>query len=638
VTAAVLARRKQGQGTAGICIKTWGATGANTRLPRGSIESVLKPIFSAAFTAPWRRRILRGALAVCCALLCAIGGVRADDPYVTFKLKLDAPLLMTEDLRQSLDLQRWQDYDKLTPELLERLAAEAADQLRDILATRGYFTPTVTHAMEENDGARTVRLTVEPGEPAKVSAVEIRFTGAIASGDAIDAALMGRVRKEWMLPAGATFVQTDWERAKREVVNTVRSQRYAGAELTASAAEVDPQAQRVTLTLEIDSGAVLRFGELQISGLSKYDASMVRNLWTVESGAVYDREALNRFERRLVSTQYFASLQVSVDAAAAQDGVVPVRVNVIEAPEKRITLGLNYSTDTQFGGSADYRDNNFLGRGWRLRMLGNLDTRIQSGEANIELPEHSAGWSDKIGARLRHTDIENLETRETLLRARRTAIDERSQPSFGVTASFAQQSATTTVADNVYATLFDYGHTWRNTDSLLSPRHGAMLYGEVGYAPAALSTRNFGRLIGRAAWYHQLGPRDDLVLRGEAGWVISDSTEGVPQSMLFRTGGATSVRGYNFESLGVKQNNTVFGARSLIVSSAEYIHWILSDIGIAAFIDAGNAGDDVRSLHPALGYGLGARIKSPVGPFRLDLAYGRDDRTVRLHFSAGVSF
>jgi len=74
------------------------------------------------------------------------------------------------------------------------------------------------------------------------------------------------------------------------------------------------------------------------------------------------------------------------------------------------------------------------------------------------------------------------------------------------------------------------------------------------------------------------------------------------------------------------------------VSSAEYIHWILSDIGIAAFIDAGNAGDDVRSLHPALGYGLGARIKSPVGPFRLNLAYGRDDRTVRLHFSAGVSF
>ena len=108
---------------------------------------MFKLFFTTAFAAPWRRRVLRRALAACCALLCAIGGVRADDPYVTFKLKLDAPLLITEDLRQSLDLQRWQNYDKLTPELLERLAAEAAEQLRDILATRGYFTPTVTHAM-----------------------------------------------------------------------------------------------------------------------------------------------------------------------------------------------------------------------------------------------------------------------------------------------------------------------------------------------------------------------------------------------------------------------------------------------------------------------------------------------------------
>ena len=593
---------------------------------------------TAGGAAAWRQRVLRTALAACCTLLSAGGFAHADSPYVTFRLKLDAPLLMAEELRQGLDLQRWQDYDKLTPELLDRLVIEAADQLRDILATRGYFTPVVTHAMEENEGARTVRLTVEPGEPARVSAVEIRFTGAIASGDALDAALMARVQKEWALPAGAPFVQAAWERAKRELMNAVRSQRYGGAELSASSAEVDPHTQRVTLTLIIDSGAVLRFGELEISGLAKYDAAMVRNLWTLEHGAIYDREALNRFERRLVATQYFASLQVGVDAAAAAAGVVPVRVNVIEAPAKRVTLGLNYSTDTQLGGSADYRDNNFLGRGWRLRTLANLDTRIQSGEANIELPERRAGWSDKIGARLRHTDIENLETREALLRARRTAIEERSQPSFGVTASFAQQSATSSVADNVYATLFDYGHTWRNTDSLLSPRRGAVLYGEAGYAPASLSTRNFGRLIGRAAWYHEIAPRHDLVLRGEAGVVLAGSTEGVPQSMLFRTGGATSVRGYNFDALGVKQNNTVFGARSLLVGSAEYIHWLMNDVGIAAFVDAGNAGDDIRSLRPALGYGLGARVKSPVGPFRVDLAYGRDDHTVRLHFSAGVSF
>ena len=37
-------------------------------------------------------------------------------------------------------------------------------------------------------------------------------------------------------------------------------------------------------------------------------------------------------------------------------------------------------------------------------------------------------------------------------------------------------------------------------------------------------------------------------------------------------------------------------------------------------------------------YGLGARIRTPIGPFRFDLAYGQESRQVRLQFSVGVSF
>ena len=39
-----------------------------------------------------------------------------------------------------------------------------------------------------------------------------------------------------------------------------------------------------------------------------------------------------------------------------------------------------------------------------------------------------------------------------------------------------------------------------------------------------------------------------------------------------------------------------------------------------------------------LGYGIGARWRSPIGPFRIDLAYGAENAQVRLHFSAGFSF
>ncbi|MFM2059469.1 MAG: hypothetical protein RLY71_3854, partial [Pseudomonadota bacterium] len=54
--------------------------------------------------------------------------------------------------------------------------------------------------------------------------------------------------------------------------------------------------------------------------------------------------------------------------------------------------------------------------------------------------------------------------------------------------------------------------------------------------------------------------------------------------------------------------------------------------------DAGNAAPDWGHLKPALGYGVGLRWRSPVGPLRIDLAYGQDVQRVRLHFTVGITF
>ena len=58
----------------------------------------------------------------------------------------------------------------------------------------------------------------------------------------------------------------------------------------------------------------------------------------------------------------------------------------------------------------------------------------------------------------------------------------------------------------------------------------------------------------------------------------------------------------------------------------------------AMFVDAGNPANDFGSLKPVLGYGVGVRWRSPVGPLRLDLAWGQAVRKLRLHFSVGIAF
>ena len=69
------------------------------------------------------------------------------------------------------------------------------------------------------------------------------------------------------------------------------------------------------------------------------------------------------------------------------------------------------------------------------------------------------------------------------------------------------------------------------------------------------------------------------------------------------------------------------------------MHWFNGTFGAAVFVDAGTACDTPRDLGSlSLGYGAGARVRTPIGPFRIDLAYGQDNATVRLHFSVGLAF
>ena len=563
---------------------------------------------------------------------------QAPSPYVKHRVAIDAPLALADALRSGLDLYRWQGYETMTPELLARLMTEAELEARNILAANGYFSPAVKATLDAAVEPQVVRIAVEPGEPARVTDLDLRFSGPLADDNARADALMKAVREDWLLPPGTIFTQLEWDRAKRRAVDIVAERLYAGARIAQSEARIDPDTRSATLAITIDSGPPLRFGALQVRGVARHDEDRVTSLWTFPPGEPFDREKLERFQRRLVGTGYFASVQVDADPAAAEGGDVPVRVSLIEGPRRRLELGLGYSTDTGFRGNVDWRNNDVFARDWRLRVYANVETVQQSAGINLDLPERPSGWADTVGVRGKRTDIENLQTDEVTFGVRRTAVDERSRPAFGAAFIAARQTPSGFPTEDVYATFLDYVHTWRTTDNLLAPRRGWVAQLELGGGVPGISTQGFGRAIGRLAWFVPFGTSNELSFRAEAGAVLAPSTTGIPQSLLFRTGGATTVRGYNFESLGVTQGEAVVGGRYLAIVSGEYTRWIWEGLGLAAFVDAGNAADDLSGFRFALGYGVGVRARSPIGPFRLDVAYGQEDRTVRLHFSVGLSF
>ena len=80
------------------------------------------------------------------------------------------------------------------------------------------------------------------------------------------------------------------------------------------------------------------------------------------------------------------------------------------------------------------------------------------------------------------------------------------------------------------------------------------------------------------------------------------------------------------------------GGRYLAVLSVEATHWLTPSWGVATFVDAGDAADSVGALHLAVGYGLGARWKSPAGPIGVDVAYGERTGDLHLHFALAIPF
>ncbi|MDJ0737306.1 MAG: BamA/TamA family outer membrane protein [Nostocaceae cyanobacterium] len=127
------------------------------------------------------------------------------------------------------------------------------------------------------------------------------------------------------------------------------------------------------------------------------------------------------------------------------------------------------------------------------------------------------------------------------------------------------------------------------------------------------------------------GP-ETLAFNIQGGTVFGD----LPPYEAFTLGGSNSVRGYEEGGLS--------SGRSYVQASVEYRFPVFSVISGALFVDVGS--DLGSTTRPAelldkngtgLGFGLGVRVQSPLGPIRVD--YGiNDDGDSRINFGIGERF
>jgi translocation and assembly module TamA len=564
----------------------------------------------------------------------------AEEPSgLRYRVVVEAPEPLDGILTRGLDLVRWETFPGMTLPLLDRLAAEARDQAVAVAKTEGYFSASATSSIEaaEEPATVVVRIKVETGPPTKVRNVDIRLTGAVAGDEQEKQVRLAQILAAWPLKSGAQFRSASWEEAKSRAVALLAERRFAAARIELSEARVDPEQRTADLTVELDSGPVFRFGKLETRGIARLPVDIVERVSPITPGEYYDEDKLALLQRRLLETGYFATAQVTIDTDPSQADAARVQVTVIEARMKRVEFGVGYSTDLGVRSNATYSDFDLLGTAWRWRNELRLDQKLQSISTNFDSPPLAGASWNSFGARARRQDVEGELSELWQVSAAHSWGYERRWPSFLAVSYTDERLTVNDQTSHNYATFVGYRGIFRRTDDFLLPRRGLLATIELGGGLPQLSAEAFARARGQATLLVPVG-RDDLTLRAEVGAVLSSTTAGIPSIFLFRTGGDETVRGYAFESLGVKQGGATTGGRYLAVASVEYTRWITENWGIATFVDAGNAADTLSGLSPAVGTGVGARLRTPIGPVRVDVAYGFQDSSVRLHFSVGFRF
>jgi translocation and assembly module TamA len=571
--------------------------------------------------------------ALAAALYCTLA--LAQEPK--YRLTVEAPTKELRDLlNKGLQLARWQSDAQMTPELLRRLADEGVTEAREALAALGYFSALVSFSLDRDRTPWALTLHVEPGTRTTVRSVDIAFSGPGAS-DPEAASLRRQVQRNWLLRPGMPFTQSEWNDAKRDAVRRLASWRYANARIATSRARVDPETNSAALEVTLDSGPSYRFGGIEVRGTKRYPEALVTNLSPVREGATYDREVLDLYTRRLLETGYFAGGRVELAPDPAQADAAPVRASMIEGNSQNIETGISFNTDAGPRLEFSHRNVDIFDTAWRGRANLRLDKLTQEARYDLDSPPRPGArwWTAFTGAK--HSIIQEEDNSEVALGLAHNWAGSGSPTALLVSAHAEEQRISGQALDHRHAVFFGFRFGFRDTDELVLPRRGYFGQLTAGFAPDALSTRGFQRVTGRGTVLVPLGRNDDLTLRAEGGLVVSRSREGIPSTFLFRTGGDQTVRGYDFESLGVRQGAAVLGGRYLAIGSVEYTHWFSPVWGLAAFADGGNAWD-TDSFDPVLGVGGGARFRTPIGPVRVDLAYGEENSSWRLHFSVGFVF
>lgn len=519
-----------------------------------------------------------------------------------------------------------------------RFQSRVKENITDALKALGYYNPDIQFKIEGDrdnpEADHEIIVTVDAGIPTIIYESDIVIEGEAAT-DADFLRLIDRSK----LNLGQVLNHGNYEGLKSALRNLALQKGYFDGQFIVTRLQVSPSRNQAFVHLHYQSGQRYVFGSTSISG-SQIEQKRVQSLVPYQAGDPYQSILVGELNQNLSSSEWFSNISVEPDIASVdEEKSLPMKVRVSPQTRNQIETGLGYSTDVGPRGKLSWKKPWLNKYGHSVGASVMLSHPEKTFTANYKIPLDDVlkdyylvqyGFKDE-------NDNDTDSQEQNLSFERHWLYDNGWHRTIYLRLLYEDYIQASESGHSLFALpgiSFSRVRSRGNTMPMWGDKQSISFeYGD----PALFSDTRIIRVLGHTGWIRGIGRNHRFLTRVDAGGAFADNWSEVPPSLRFFVGGVNSLRGYGYEEVSPKDNNDeLVGGAYMATSSFEYQYRVTGNWWGAAFLDVGDAWTDTPNWKK--GGGLGIRWGSPVGPVRLDFAYGLDADSgdeFRIHFTLG---
>ncbi len=513
-----------------------------------------------------------------------------------------------------------------------RFQARVQRTITEALNAVGYYHPTFKFEVSEDKSELIV--TVSRGKPVVIKEVDIQISGEAESD--VDFILLV---KNSGLEKGKRLNHGDYDSLKSKIRNLALQKGYFDGSYSLTRLEVAPDLNQAFVRLHFESGIRYHFGEKQITG-SQIKLDRVESLAPFEKGDPYLVSSVGEYNQNLSNSDWFSSVLVEPDLSYLGQGrELPVNVSLAPQARNQLETGLGYSTDVGVRGSLKWKKPWVNSRGHSFNSSLELSQPEQTITASYRIPKTDV-LNDyySINYGLKNVDKRDTKSLESNISVGRTQRLENGWNRTVFIRYLLENFEQGLQDDSSQFLLGGISFTRSRIRGGAMPHWGDSQHITLEYGdPSALSETRVTRVIGGMKWIRSAGENHRGLFRIDGAANFAEEYEKLSPSLRFFAGGDNNLRGYGYESISPKdESGSLTGAKYMLTTSLEYQYRLHGNWWGAIFYDYGDAFDEKPDFKR--GTGAGIRWASPVGPIRLDVAWGLDKDPVseyRIHFTLG---